>query len=53
MTTLDDGNPAELGAEFRDLLDAHPHLTVLGGCCGTDIRHITAIAGFLHQGMAA
>ena len=44
MTTLDDGNPAELGAEFRDLLDLLPHLTVLGGCCGTDIRHITAIA---------
>ena len=44
MTTLDDGNPAELGAEYRDLLARLPHLTVLGGCCGTDIRHITAIA---------
>ena len=44
MTTLDDGNPAELGAEFRALLDQLPHLTVLGGCCGTDIRHIRAIA---------
>lgn len=44
MTTLDDGNPAELGAEFRALLDRLPHLTVLGGCCGTDIRHIRAIA---------
>jgi S-methylmethionine-dependent homocysteine/selenocysteine methylase len=44
MTTLDDGNPAELGIEYRDLLDRLPHLTILGGCCGTDIRHITAIA---------
>ena len=44
MTTLDDGNPAELGVEFRELLTKLPHLTVLGGCCGTDIRHITAIA---------
>ena len=44
MTTLDDGNPAELGAEYRDLLAKLPHLTVLGGCCGTDIRHVTAIA---------
>ena len=44
MTTLDDGNPAELGAEFRELLEKLPHLTILGGCCGTDIRHITAIA---------
>jgi homocysteine S-methyltransferase len=44
MTTLDDGNPAELGAEYRELLDKLPQLTVLGGCCGTDIRHVTAIA---------
>jgi homocysteine S-methyltransferase len=44
MTSLDDGNPAELGAEYRALLDQLPHLTVLGGCCGTDIRHVTAIA---------
>ena len=44
MTELDDGNPAELGAEYRELLDKLPQLTVLGGCCGTDIRHITAIA---------
>lgn len=44
MTELDDGNPPELGAEYRELLGRLPHLTVLGGCCGTDIRHVTAIA---------
>ncbi len=44
MTQLDDGNPSELGADYRALLDKLPHLTVLGGCCGTDIRHIAAIA---------
>ena len=44
MTTLDEGNPAELGAQYRELRDRMPHLTVLGGCCGTDIRHITEIA---------
>ena len=44
MTELDDGNPAELGGEYRQLTDRLPQLTVLGGCCGTDIRHITAIA---------
>ena len=44
MTELDDGNPAQLGSEYRQLLDRLPQLTVLGGCCGTDIRHITAIA---------
>ena len=44
MTELDEGNPAELGAEYRQLLAQLPHLSVLGGCCGTDIRHIAAIA---------
>jgi S-methylmethionine-dependent homocysteine/selenocysteine methylase len=42
-TTLDDGNPAELGAELRALRNRRPHLTILGGCCGTDDRHIAAI----------
>jgi len=44
MTELDDGNPAELGALYRDLCERLPALTVLGGCCGTDIRHVSAIA---------
>ena len=44
MTTLDDGSPAELGNDYRELMERLPHLTVLGGCCGTDIRHIAAIA---------
>jgi S-methylmethionine-dependent homocysteine/selenocysteine methylase len=41
--TLDDGNPAEFGRQYRQLRDRFPHLTVLGGCCGTDDRHIEAI----------
>jgi S-methylmethionine-dependent homocysteine/selenocysteine methylase len=44
MTTLDDGNPKELGAEYRALRERLPQLMVLGGCCGTDYRHIAAIA---------
>ena len=44
MTELDAGDPAELGQLCRDLLDRLPHLTVLGGCCGTDLRHVSAIA---------
>ena len=43
-TTLDDGNPKELAAQLSALHRAHPTLTVLGGCCGTDMRHMTAIA---------
>lgn len=40
---LDDGNPEELGQQYRQLLNRLPHLTVLGGCCGTDFRHIEQI----------
>jgi homocysteine S-methyltransferase len=44
---LDEGNPEELGAEYRELRDALPVLTVVGGCCGTDHRHIDAICRHL------
>ena len=40
---LDDGNPVELGGQFADLIRSHPQLSVLGGCCGTDHRHIAEI----------
>lgn len=40
---LDDGNPEELGAQYRALKNSLPNLNVLGGCCGTDHRHIEAI----------
>jgi len=42
-TDLDAGDPAELGLEYRLLLRRFPHLNVLGGCCGTDLRHVEAI----------
>lgn len=41
---LDAGNPQELGGEYRDLLTRFGHINVLGGCCGTDHRHVGAIA---------
>jgi S-methylmethionine-dependent homocysteine/selenocysteine methylase len=43
-TELDDGNPGELGRQYRDLVRLLPNLSVLGGCCGTDHRHVAAIA---------
>jgi S-methylmethionine-dependent homocysteine/selenocysteine methylase len=43
-TDLDAGNPATLGAEYRALQRSLPALTVVGGCCGTDHRHVAAIA---------
>lgn len=41
--TLDDGNPEELGSQYRELKARLRNLNVLGGCCGTDDRHIEAI----------
>jgi len=47
--TLDDGNPEELGQQYRLLRNLLPNLTVLGGCCGTDHRHVEAIARVCHE----
>jgi S-methylmethionine-dependent homocysteine/selenocysteine methylase len=41
---LDDGDPVELGGQYRDLRRRFGHLNVLGGCCGTDHRHIEQIS---------
>ena len=41
---LDDGNPHELGHQYRQLRSKLGNLNVMGGCCGTDHRHIAAIA---------
>ncbi|MDX1711251.1 MAG: homocysteine S-methyltransferase family protein [Rhodovibrionaceae bacterium] len=40
---LDSGEPAELGADYRNLRERFPQINVLGGCCGTDHRHIEHI----------
>ncbi len=50
---LDDGNPAELGIEMAGLRQRFPSLSVLGGCCGTDHRHIAAIANSLRHNLQA
>ena len=42
--TLDIGDPAELGRQYADLKRRLPQLNVLGGCCGTDHRHVERIA---------
>jgi len=41
---LDDGNPVELGEQYAALRARFPQINVLGGCCGTDLRHVEAIA---------
>lgn len=42
-TELDAGDPADLGRRMSDLLRRVPSINVVGGCCGTDPRHIAEI----------
>lgn len=41
--TLDAGDPADLGRRYLELRRAFPSMRMLGGCCGTDHRHLAAI----------
>ncbi len=41
---LDAGNPVELAQSYRALKAELPWLNVFGGCCGSDLRHVTEIA---------
>ena len=41
---LDEGDPAELADQYRTLRSLLPAATVIGGCCGTDHRHVGAVA---------
>lgn len=43
-TVLDDGDPAELAADYVALVDRLAHINVFGGCCGTDHRHVAQIS---------
>ena len=42
-TELDIGDPRDLARRYRGLKGALPRLNVLGGCCGTDWRHLRAV----------
>ncbi len=42
-TELDDGDPVDLAERYADLRRRQPQLTVMGGCCGTDHRHVREI----------
>jgi len=46
-TELDMGDPLQLAADVAGLRDRGADLTVFGGCCGTDHRHIDAFAAAL------
>ena len=40
---LDEGDPVQLGADHRELRRRLPRVRVLGGCCGTDHRHVAEV----------
>ena len=42
--TLDEGSPLELASQYKEIRERMPWLNVFGGCCGSDLRHVTAIA---------
>ncbi len=41
---LDDGDPVELGEQYRAIKERLSWLNVFGGCCGSDLRHVKQIA---------
>lgn len=40
-TDLDDGDPAELADSMAVMHRLLPNLRIIGGCCGTDARHVS------------
>jgi S-methylmethionine-dependent homocysteine/selenocysteine methylase len=44
---LDDGDPQDLGVRYAALREKLPAMNVVGGCCGTDQRHVTEICSAL------
>jgi S-methylmethionine-dependent homocysteine/selenocysteine methylase len=53
MVELDSGDPADLAARYVGLRSSLPNLHVLGGCCGTDHRHVAAIANAWQAGVSS
>ena len=45
---LDDGDPAQLAHDVAELRRKLPALGIIGGCCGTDARHVAAMWGVRH-----
>ncbi|MBI4941464.1 MAG: homocysteine S-methyltransferase family protein [Actinobacteria bacterium] len=45
--TLDEGDPAELATGVTQVRGRLPGLRAFGGCCGTDVRHVAALAAAL------
>ena len=48
-TELDAGNPQELAEQIAQIVETNPDICVVGGCCGTDMRHLREMAKGLTQ----
>lgn len=46
---LDDGDPAEFGGQYKTIAAAMPWLNIFGGCCGTDLRHVSEMVHALSR----
>jgi S-methylmethionine-dependent homocysteine/selenocysteine methylase len=46
---LDEGDPVELAERYRELAERLPELAVVGGCCGTDHRHVAEMCAALQS----
>ena len=46
---LDQGDPEEFGVLHGELARLLPNLKVVGGCCGTDHRHVRCVSQHLHR----
>ena len=46
---LDDGDVLELSAQVGTICKNFPHINVVGGCCGTDHRHIREIGVYARR----
>lgn len=51
-TELDDGDPVEFGHFYATFGRYLPNLRIIGGCCGSDHRHVGEAAGHFHRQQA-
>lgn len=47
--TLDAGDPGELARQYLEIRTRMPWLNVFGGCCGSDLQHVTQISRALAE----
>ena len=46
---LEDGDPVELGRQMAEAVRAFPNVDIVGGCCGTDERHLREVSARVQE----